>query len=241
MRGTRISLALIGALTFLSVGCATRAYVREQVQPTQTQLAQTNQRVDAQETRLNDTSSLAETSRMRLDTLDGRMGETQTTANRAAARAEEAAGSAADANRKVDSVSEQVRDLDGRLSARIANRNKFTSLDTRSIFFDFGKSDLKDEGMTMLLEVAKALKEDPNAIVELRGHTDGVGNERQNVLLSRERVDAVVRYLAQKEGVELRRIHAVGLGKAVPVADNNTREGRAKNRRVDVTLLSPQS
>jgi outer membrane protein OmpA-like peptidoglycan-associated protein len=241
MRGTRISLALIGAVTFLSVGCATRAYVREQVQPTQAQLAQTNQRVDAQETQLKQTSSLSETSRMRLDTLDGRMGETQTTANRAAARAEEAAGSAAEANRKVDSVSEQVRDLDGRLTARIANRNKFSSLDTRSIFFDSGKSDLKDEGMTMLLEVAKALKEDPNAIVELRGHTDGVGNERQNVLLSRERVDAVVRYLVQKEGVELRRIHSVGLGKAVPVADNNTREGRAKNRRVDVTLLSPQS
>jgi len=50
----------------------------------------------------------------------------------------------------------------------------------------------------------------------------------------------VARYLVQ-QGVELRRIHTVGLGKAVPVADNNTREGREKNRRGNVRLLSPQS
>jgi len=158
MRGTRISLALIGAVTFMSVGCATRAYVREQVQPTQAQLAQTNQRVDAQETQLKQTSSLSETSRMRLDTLDGRMGETQTTANRAAARAEEAAGSAAEANRKVDSVSEQVRDLDGRLTARIANRNKFSSLDTRSIFFDSNFSSTACVRQTYLIRSIRALK-----------------------------------------------------------------------------------
>jgi outer membrane protein OmpA-like peptidoglycan-associated protein len=94
--------------------------------------------------------------------------------------------------------------------------------------------------MTSLIEVVKALKEDPNAILELTGHTDAVGAERANIALSRDRVDAVARYLVQ-QGVELRRIHTVGLGKAVPVADNNTREGRAKNRRVDVRLLSPQS
>ena len=201
--------------------------------PTQTKLAETGQRVDAQEVKLRENTE-------RVDGMDKRLGETGAVATRASSQAEEAGALARDAKKSADSTAEAVRDLDTRMTQRFANRNHFTALDTRSIFFDFGRTDLKDGGMTSLIEVVKALKEDPNAIIELTGHTDGVGAERANVQLSRDRVDAVARYLVQ-QGVEVRRIHAVGLGKAVPVADNNTREGRAKNRRVDIRLLSPQS
>lgn len=240
MRSQRLTVFLIGGVTLLSFGCATKGYVREQLSPTQTKLAETNQRVDGHEARLKETATQIDAGKQRTDALDTRLGETSQVASRAASQAEEASGLARDAKKSSDSTAEAVRDLDTRMSSRWANRNRFTALDTRSIFFDFGRTSLNDGGMTSLIEVVKVLKEDPNAILELTGHTDGVGAERANIALSRDRVDAVARYLVQ-QGVELRRIHTVGLGKAVPVADNNTREGRAKNRRVDVRLLSPQS
>ena len=224
---------LIGGVTLVSFGCATRGYVREQMSPTNQKLAETGQRVDSQEVKLRETAE-------RVDGVDKRLGETTTVATRASSQAEEAGALARDAKKSADSTAEAVRDLDTRTTQRFANRNRFTALDTRSIFFDFGRTELTDGGMTSLIEVVKALKEDPNAIIELTGHTDGVGATKANLQVSRERVDAVARYLVQ-QGVEVRRIHTVGLGKAVPVADNNTREGRAKNRRVDIRLLSPQS
>lgn len=233
MRSQRLTALLIGGVTLLSFGCATKGYVREQLGPHQT-------RLEAQEVKIREQGAQIEAGKQRADALDTRVGETSQVAGRAASQAEEASGLARDAKKSADSTAEAVRDLDSRMSTRWNNRNRFTALDTRSIFFDFGRTSLTDGGMTSLIEVVKALKEDPNAIVELTGHTDGVGAERTNLALSRDRVDSVARYLVQ-QGVEVRRIHAVGLGKAVPVADNNTREGRAKNRRVDVRLLSPQS
>lgn len=240
MKTSRATLLLIGGVTLLSFGCATKGYVREQLSPTQARLAETGQRVDGHEAKLRDTTAQIDASRQRADGFDSRLSETGAAVGRAAAQADEASNLARDAKKSSESTAEAVRDVDSRLTARIANRNRFTALDTRSIFFEFGRSDIKDDGMTALVEVVKALKEDPNAILEISGHTDAVGAERANLQLSRDRVDSVVRYLIQ-QGVELRRVHTVGLGKAVPVADNNTREGRAKNRRVDVRLLSPQS
>lgn len=238
MKRITVTMGLLAGVAALSFGCATKDYVqnyvREQMNPAEARLSQTD-------AKLNDTASQVEANRRRIDGVDTRLGETSTTASQAAARADEASGLARDAKKTAESTAEAVRDLDSRLGGRITNRNKFSALDTRSVYFDFGQTELKDEAMTSLADVIKALREDPNAIIELRGHTDAVGAERANLQLSRDRVDAVVRYLVQKGGVELRRIHTVGLGKAVPVADNNTREGRAKNRRVDVQLLSTQS
>lgn len=240
MRPQRLTVLLIGGVTLLSFGCATKGYVREQLGPTQTRLAETGQRVDGHEAKLREHAAQIEAGTKRADGLDTRLGETSQVASRASSQAEEASGLARDAKKSAESTAEAVRDLDTRMASRWTNRNRFTALDTRSIFFESGRAVLNDGGMTSLIEVVKVLKEDPNAIIELTGHTDAVGAERANIQLSRDRVDAVARYLVQ-QGVELRRIHTVGLGKAVPVADNNTREGRAKNRRVDVRLLSPQS
>ena len=227
-------LALIAGLALTSIGCATKDFVREQVGATDSRLADTNRRVEGQAGQL-------ETGRQRLDTFDTRLGEVGVLAGRASEQADGASVLAREARKAADDAAANAREMDGRLSSRIANRNKYTALETRAITFEFGKADVGDQAINELRELCKALREDPNAVVELRGHTDGVGNDRTNVRLSRDRVDAIVRYLVHKEGIELRRIHAVGLGKAAPVADNNTREGRARNRRVDVTLLSPQS
>ncbi|HUG35471.1 MAG TPA: OmpA family protein [Candidatus Limnocylindrales bacterium] len=232
--GRMVPLALIAGLALTIIGCATKDFVREQVGATDSRLADTNRRVEGQEGRLRDASGQLEAGRQRLDTFDTRLGEVGGLAGRATEQAR-------DARKAADDAAVSTREMDGRLSSRIANRNKYSALDTRMILFEFGKADVGDQAINELREVSKALREDLNAVVELRGHTDAVGNDQANVRLSRDRVDAIVRYLVHKEGIELRRIHAVGLGKVAPLADNNTREGRARNRRVDVTLRSPQS
>ena len=72
----------------------------------------------------------------------------------------------------------------------MTNRNKFAMVETKSVYFDFDKAALRDEGVSDIEEVAKALKADPNAVVELQGFADARGAERYNYQLTRERVDA---------------------------------------------------
>jgi OOP family OmpA-OmpF porin len=125
---------------------------------------------------------------------------------------------------------------------RFANRNKYAMIDTKLVYFDFNKSDIRDEGMAELDDVARALKADPNAVLELQGFADQRGTDRYNYQLTRDRVDAVVRYLVQRHGIDLRRIHAVGMGKAtLEAGQKGNKETFAKSRRVEMRLLSPQS
>ncbi len=238
MRAEAMAAVFLVGGVLVASGCATKGYVREYVQG---QVRPMDERLTQADSKLRETSTEVDASRRRIEGLDTKIGEVGSTAAQASAASGEASSLARDARKAADDNSAALHDVDSRLSGRLANRNRYSVLDTRSVYFDFGRSELNDGAMTALLEVAKALKEDVNAVVELQGHTDSVGSDRLNLELSRERVDAVARYLVRKEGIDLRRIHTLGFGKVAPVADNNTREGRAKNRRVDIRLLSPQS
>ncbi len=110
------------------------------------------------------------------------------------------------------------------------------ALDTKSIYFDTGRSDLKEGAKAALAEMATLLKENPDAMVLVEGHTDAVGGELYNLQLGQARAYAVREYFLKEHGIEPRRIHAVVFGKAVPVADNSTEEGRAMNRRVTLKI-----
>src|SRR5437016_3875190 len=81
----------------------------------------------------------------------------------------------------------------------------------------------------------------PNAkgfIITVEGGTDSVGSAEYNYGLSERRADSVIQYLASKHNIPAHKIYLVGLGKDKPVEDNKSREGRAKNRRVDVRLMT---
>lgn len=73
--------------------------------------------------------------------------------------------------------------------------------------------------------------------IEILGHTDSSGDERLNQRLSLARAQAVADYLAQR-GIEAERLHPVGVGSSVPIADNHTRYGRSLNRRIDIRFLA---
>lgn len=102
------------------------------------------------------------------------------------------------------------------------------------IYFDFGKSDLKPESKPMLDEIAKLLTQDPRIKLYVVGHTDNVGEIGYNMSLSQTRAEAVVKTLTGGYGIDAGRLKAYGVGPLAPVASNNTDEGRAKNRRVEL-------
>ena len=103
-------------------------------------------------------------------------------------------------------------------------------------FFDFDKAVLKPEGKAKLDDLAGKVKDINLEVVIAVGHTDSTGAASYNQKLSVRRAEAVKAYLVSK-GIESNRIYTEGKGLTQPVADNKTREGRAKNRRVEVEVV----
>ena len=81
--------------------------------------------------------------------------------------------------------------------------------------------------------------QNPNAIVVLEGRTDSTGNSEYNVRLGERRVDVVRQYLAVEKAVPVYRIHEISFGSAKPIASNDSRDGREKNRAVTISVLLP--
>jgi hypothetical protein len=102
------------------------------------------------------------------------------------------------------------------------------------IYFDTGKSGIKPESEQAIAEIAKLLKSDAGLNVYVVGHTDNVGGLDANMKLSQDRADAVVQALVRNGAVAAFRLKAYGDGPFAPVASNDTEEGRAKNRRVEL-------
>ena len=103
--------------------------------------------------------------------------------------------------------------------------------------FDFDKSVLKPGGVARLDELVAKIKGTQLDVVIATGHTDSVGADAYNQRLSVARAEAVKAYLVS-QGVDVKRVRAIGKGESEPVADNATAQGRAKNRRVDVSVQS---
>ncbi len=105
-----------------------------------------------------------------------------------------------------------------------------------NIYFDFDKFDLKTESYTELDRVFKFLNENPAISIEISAYTDSKGSDDYNLSLSQKRAESVVEYLIDK-GIAAGRLVAKGYGKANPVASNDSEEGRAQNRRVEMKIL----
>ncbi len=102
------------------------------------------------------------------------------------------------------------------------------------ILFDTGKADLKPESAAALKEVVKLLQGDPKLKIYVVGHTDNVGTQAANVELSRQRAASVVKALTTEYGIAADRLLPFGAGPYAPVAPNDTEDGRALNRRVEL-------
>ena len=107
-----------------------------------------------------------------------------------------------------------------------------------SVKFPTNAHELSPEAQSRLTELAQRLKaENRNVYLEIQGHTDAAGDTRMNEQLGQARAEAVRRYLSD-QGIALNRMATISYGETKPVAPNNTREGRAQNRRVAIVVLS---
>ena len=121
--------------------------------------------------------------------------------------------------------------MDSRLTRLWSARHKRDLVETLEVRFAFDKWDLNDAAQTSLATLVKELRENPRLSVDLEGYADPVGTYDYNVVLSQRRVEAVRRYLVEK-GIDLPRIHLVGLG---PIVDKGL--PNETKRRVTVRLL----
>lgn len=104
------------------------------------------------------------------------------------------------------------------------------------IKFKTGKAEIDPACDKTMTAIAAIMTDYPGFHVQVDGHTDNVGNPEANKKLSQDRADAVVKYLADKKGVDAKRLSAKGFGDSQPIADNKSKKGQAKNRRVDFTV-----
>ena len=105
-----------------------------------------------------------------------------------------------------------------------------------NVFFDFGKATLREESFAELDRLIEILTENPNMEIELAGHTDNVGSDKDNLNLSTDRINSVKDYLV-KNGIKTNRLKATGFGESKPLATNDTEDGRQQNRRVEFTII----
>lgn len=105
-----------------------------------------------------------------------------------------------------------------------------------NVQFDFNKASLRSESFVALNDLVKVLMMKSDLRIEIAGHTDNVGDDDSNLKLSQARAEAVVKYLVSK-GIASTRLTAKGYGETEPIADNETPEGRQKNRRTEARIL----
>ena len=105
-----------------------------------------------------------------------------------------------------------------------------------NLFFEFGKFDILPESYPELNRLAEFLQKNPDIKIQINGHTDNVGSNQDNQILSQNRAKSVAEYLIDK-GIIRNRIKTYGYGESTPLASNNTDEGRALNRRVEFVII----
>jgi outer membrane protein OmpA-like peptidoglycan-associated protein len=214
---------VIGSLPF-TVGCATKNYVRSEVTPVINNVNELDDQTAKNTRDIKDVDTRAQ------------QGIQQVDAKAAAADQKAlAAGQAADqANQYATKTGNRVTSLAG----TVENLDNFKSVSDTTVLFAFDVASLTQKNRQKLDDFAQQLQNQRHYIIQVEGHTDSIGPADYNFQLSQRRADAVIQYLAQKYSVPAFRIFLIGLGKGNPVAQNTTSVGRAKNRRVDVRLMT---
>jgi outer membrane protein OmpA-like peptidoglycan-associated protein len=144
---------------------------------------------------------------------------------------------AANAQSSADKVATNVSTLD----EKFQNRNQYSVAGEKAVLFRFDSAKLDAKYQADLEELASMLQRNPDALIVLEGRTDSKGDSDYNVKLGERRVEAVKRFLAVDKGVPVYRMHEISFGSAKPLAENNSREGREKNRTVVLTILVPKA
>ena len=222
---TRTSLILLLALTMAAtVGCASKNYVRQETTPL---INKTNELDDLTAKNTNAIKDVDARAQAGIQQVNAKTADVEQKAQSAAQQAGQAQTSADNAVHRVDSLTNTVANLDN-----------YRVVTETSVHFGFDKDNLTKKAQEALDQLANDVPNTKGYIITVEGGTDSVGSQEYNYGLSERRADSVIQYLASKHNIPAHKIYLVGLGKDKPVEDNKTRDGRAKNRRVDVRLMT---
>jgi len=217
-------LTLAIAATIFAGGCSTKNYVRSQTAPL---IQKTNELDDvaaANARSIHDVDQRAQSG----------IAQAQQSANGASQSAQAADQSATQAKLQAQ---EAVNRADS-LEDVIHHLDTYKPVTDVAVMFAFNKADLSRAGKADLDQFGGQLVSTKSYILEVTGGTDSVGSKEYNYDLSQRRASTVVQYLASKYNIPPHRFYLIGIGKDKEVASNSTAAGRAKNRRVEIQLLS---
>jgi OmpA-OmpF porin, OOP family len=221
----RISLTLALAVVLAAtIGCTTKNYVREQTTPL---INKTNELDDLTAKNSKDIKDVDQRAQAGIQAVQAKAAEVDQKALAAGSEADKAQLSANSATQRVDVLTNAVVNLDN-----------YRPVVETAVHFGFNRDNLTKEAKEAIDQLATSVATTKGYIITVEGATDSVGSAEYNYDLSQRRADAVIQYLAAEKSVPAYKIYLIGLGKDKPVDTNKTRDGRAKNRRVDIRLMT---
>lgn len=227
MQKALVALGVVAMATVGSTACATKGYVR-------TQVSQVSNKVDTLSQSLEETQQRTAQNEQRISEVDTKAGAAATAADRAgaaAATADQHAVAASETAQAAGAKADAVEAASKRIVYEVV-------LSEDQGNFKFNSSVLPDQAKAEIDAMITQLKANPQgAYFEIEGHTDNVGAAAFNQQLGLERAENVKRYLYEQHQVPLHKINVISYGEEKPIAPNDTREGRAQNRRVVIRVL----
>jgi len=227
MRKFLLAAAVVGVAAGGSTACATKGYVNSQIH-------QVSEKVDTMGEALEETQERTRENEGRIGEVDAKAGAAQGAADRAqqsALTADGKAVAAGDAARRAGDRADAVDASTKRLIYEVV-------LSEDQGNFRFGTSDLPDEAKARIDELVTELKANPQgAWFEIEGHTDSTGPAEINYKLGLDRAESVKRYLYEHHQIPLHKMNVISYGEDKPASPNDTRDGRAQNRRVVIKVL----
>jgi OmpA-OmpF porin, OOP family len=227
MNRTSLTLPLtltLAATMVASIGCTTKNYVRNQTTPL---INKTNELDDMTAKNSRDIKDVDQRAQAGIQAVQAHAAEVDQKALAAGSEADKAQMAANGATQRVDTLTNTVINLD----------NYHPVVET-AVHFGFNKDNLTKDAREAIDQLAASVASTKGYIITVEGATDSVGSAEYNYDLSERRANAVIQYLAAEKSVPAYKIYLIGLGKDKPVESNKTRDGRAKNRRVDIRLMT---
>ena len=201
-----------------TTACATKKFVR-------TNVGEVNEKVDTLSKSVEETQERTRANEGKITEVDQRAQAGITAASK---RADDARAAADAVNTRADAIERASKRL---VYEVVLSEDKGN--------FKFGKAVMPDEAKAEIDQLVQQLKSEPKgAYIEIEGHTDSAGPTQLNYRLGLERAENVKRYLYEQHQVPLHKINVISYGEEKPIAPNNTRDGRAQNRRVVIKVLT---
>ncbi len=197
---------LVVAAAIIGSGCATKKYVSTEVAAVDQKLAKVSTEIEETQKRIREHDEKLATIGELISKHDSQF-------------------------KQVDGKIEEVKTL---IRGNLVLKETLRSDEAK---FAFNSAELTPEAKAAIDRfIQRLVEENKGVYIEIQGHTDNTGPEEVNMVLGRKRAEAVMMYLYKTYHIPLHRMAVVSLGSSVPVADNSTREGRAKNRRVEILV-----